>query len=93
MIENMKKLVPDFSKTTSVFSTLIKACLQRKQTRRALEIYEQMKESSSSCTKVTRGRQHILVTCRSRVYQRQSRDPSPRAPRSLGCRSRGCALR
>ena len=49
--------------------------------------------SPSSCTKVTRGRQHILVTCRSRVYQRQSRDPSPRAPRSLGCRSRGCALR
>merc|ERR1719399_1218660 len=49
----MKRQVPNHSKCSVVFSTLVKAFTQRKEMHRAMELYETMKNQTSACTLVT----------------------------------------
>jgi len=52
VFRSMSQKLSDFSKGSAAFSALIKACVQRKQTRRALEIYDIMQDATCICSKV-----------------------------------------
>merc|ERR1719399_1895418 len=49
----MKRQVPNHSKCSVVFSTLVKAFTQRKEMHRAMELYNEMKKETASCSLVT----------------------------------------
>jgi len=53
VFREMKHVLNEFSRSAAVFSALIKACVQRKNVKLAMEIYEEMSEISFSCSKVT----------------------------------------
>merc|ERR1719468_969991 len=48
----MKQVLPDFSRGSVVFSALVKACVQRKLTKLATEVYDEIKDVCT-CSKVT----------------------------------------
>merc|ERR1719223_1455214 len=48
----MKQALPDFSRGAVVFSALVKACVQRKLTKLATEVYDEIKDVCT-CSKVT----------------------------------------
>lgn len=53
VLRQMKQLAPDHPGNPAVFSGLLKACLQRKELQRAMELYEEMDRSESSCSLTT----------------------------------------
>jgi pentatricopeptide repeat protein len=49
----MKHVLSEFSRGATVFSALVKACVQRKQVKLAMEIYQEVQDVSFTCSKVT----------------------------------------
>jgi len=52
VFREMKQALPDFSRGAVVFSALVKACVQRKLTKLATEVYDEIKDVCT-CSKVT----------------------------------------
>jgi len=52
VFREMKQVLPDFSRGAVVFSALVKACVQRKLAKLAMEVYEEIKDVCA-CSKVT----------------------------------------
>ena len=44
VFREMKQALPDFSRGAVVFSALVKACVQRKLTKLATEVYDEIKD-------------------------------------------------
>jgi len=53
VFREMKHKLNDFSRGAAVFSSLIKVCVQVKQVKLALEVYQELQEVSFTCNKVT----------------------------------------
>ena len=52
VFRDMKQALPDFSRGAVVFSALVKACVKRKLTKPATEVYDEIKDVCT-CSKVT----------------------------------------
>jgi pentatricopeptide repeat domain-containing protein 1 len=53
VFHEMRKTLKDFSRCGAICATILKACMQRKQTQRTLQIYDEVKSMGVTCNKVT----------------------------------------